>query len=119
MDKTMKNKLCKNGCKKPVFNKKRELCKTCCQKLSREVGLLLKSESESTKNRNDNMVKKYGIGILRDFEDLQTRQFWNLTDIGKKHGFSREYARQIYKRLYGRPYLKIKKEKTVRMHGFY
>lgn len=59
------------------------------------------------------LTRKYGEQILKDFNDLFTRQFWNLTDIGKKYGFSRERARQIFKRLYRREYQSIKKTKQL------
>lgn len=62
-----------------------------------------------------NIVDKYGAEILDDFELLETRPFWNLVDIGSKYGFTREYARQIYNKLYNTGYMKLKKAKTAEL----
>ena len=56
---------------------------------------------------------KYGEGLLRDFDDLFTRQFWNLADIARRHGFSRERARQMFHNLYGHGYRQIRSKKTA------
>ena len=61
------------------------------------------------------LVKKYGKEFLVDFHDLEKKPFWNLVDIGNKYGFSREYARQIYKSLYHKPYRPIRTKKTKKM----
>ncbi len=68
--------------------------------------------------KNKHMFKKsleakYGEGMLRDFDDLFTRQFWNLADIARRHRFSRERARQMFTNLYGYGYRQIKSEKTA------
>lgn len=59
------------------------------------------------------LVKKYGQQILEDFDDLFIRQFWNLSDLAKKYGFSRERARQIFKKLYGYGYRLVRTEKIL------
>jgi len=51
--------------------------------------------------------------MKKDFDDLFTRQFWNLSDVAKKYGFSRERARQIFTKLYDQPYAPIKKIKML------
>ena len=58
------------------------------------------------------LTNKYGVQFWNDFKDLETRHFWNLTDLAQKYGFSREYARQIYVFLKGEGYTKSKVRKT-------
>lgn len=60
------------------------------------------------------LTRKHGTQILKDFDDLFTRQFWNLADLGKKYGFSRERARQVFQKLYGYGYGQIKAKKAVK-----
>lgn len=59
------------------------------------------------------LIENYGDRILKDFDDLFTRQFWNLTDLGNKYRFSRERARQIFKKLYGHGYSQIRSKKKA------
>jgi len=99
----------------PVHIQKRHLGLSCWNKIRDNGGLPplpRKSEKESRENRKKNLIKKYGFGIIMDFDDLNHRPFWNLVDVGNKHGFTREYARQIYKVLYGKAYGKAKVRKT-------
>ncbi len=56
---------------------------------------------------------KYGECLLRDFDDLFTRQFWNLADIARRHRFSRERARQMFTNLYGHGYRQTRSKKTA------
>ena len=49
-----------------------------------------------------NLLKKYGIGILEDFELAKNNPTITQTSIGKKYGFTREYARQVINKLYER-----------------
>ena len=60
------------------------------------------------------LVEKYGQQILKDFDGLFVRQFWNLSDLARKYGFSRERARQIFRKIYGHGYKQIKMEKTIK-----
>lgn len=59
--------------------------------------------------------EKHGPEILKDFEALFKDPFWNLSEIGRKYGFTKENARRLFLRLYGFPYGKIKKEKDLRL----
>jgi len=68
-----------------------------------------------TKKSIKRLVEKHGEEFLADFNDLKKKQFWNLVDIGNKYGFSREYARQIYKSLYNKPYRPIRTKKTKKI----
>ena len=99
----------------PIHIQKRHLGLNCWNKIRYNGGLPplpRKSEKESRENRKKNLITKYGFGIICDFDDLNHRPFWNLVDVGNKHGFTREYARQIYKVLYGKAYGKAKVRKT-------
>ena len=58
------------------------------------------------------LVVKYGTEIFDDFDDLLTKPFWNLVDLGKKWGFTRERARQIFFILHGKNYVDTKMKKT-------
>jgi len=57
-------------------------------------------------------VERYGPEIIEDLESLKTLQYWNLTEVGKKYGFTREYARQLFKRLFKKDYRYYEKEKS-------
>ncbi len=68
--------------------------------------------------KNKHMFKKrleakYGEDLLQDFDDLFTRQFWNLADLGRRYGFSRERARQMFRNLYGYGYRQTRSKKTA------
>jgi len=58
------------------------------------------------------LLGKYGAEIITDLIALFDRQFWNLSDVARKHGFSREYARQIFTQIFGIPYSLIREKKT-------
>lgn len=58
------------------------------------------------------LARRHGQAILEDYIALNSKPYWNLTDIAKKYGFTRERARQIYNRLFRTPYIFIKKRKT-------
>jgi AraC-like DNA-binding protein len=57
-------------------------------------------------------VQKYGAEFAEDLEALKTRQFWTLTEMGKKYGITRERVRQIFKRTYGESFRTYQKKKT-------
>jgi hypothetical protein len=48
--------------------------------------------------------RKYGPGSVDTFKELVDRSYSSLTDVGGHFGFTREYARHVYKKIYGRPY---------------
>ena len=58
------------------------------------------------------LLSKYGIGIITDLNALLDRQFWNLSDVARKYGFSREWARQVFLQIFGVPYSPIRERKT-------
>ena len=58
-----------------------------------------------------NLKAKYGVEIFKDFKSVKNKPFFTLAWIGKKYGFSRERARQLFNKIYGEKYgdrLKIK-----------
>jgi len=48
--------------------------------------------------------RTYGIGAVETFKELIERLDTSLTDVGRHFGFTREYARHVYKKIYGSPY---------------
>ena len=59
--------------------------------------------------------KKYGSNALKQFDKMISDPETTLADVGRHFGFSREYARQAYKTLYGKPYTKAhQKKKSIR-----
>ncbi|MCP4576834.1 MAG: hypothetical protein GY846_11175 [Deltaproteobacteria bacterium] len=79
--------------------------------LRRRLGL------DRTKGFAGRFDRKYGPGAVRRFKEIIENPGKNLTDAGDSFGFSREYARQVYQKLYGCSYgenhgkLKILKKK--------
>ena len=69
------------------------------------------------------VVEKYGPEIIDDLEAIKTRQYWTLQNVADKHGFSREYARQLFNKLFGKsttPFIKQKalaREKDIALLG--
>lgn len=55
----------------------------------------------------------YGTGAVETFKKLIERPDTSLTDVGGHFGFSREYARHVYKKIYGRPYTEAYKRKRL------
>lgn len=48
--------------------------------------------------------RTYGIGAVETFKALIERPDTSLTDVGGHFGFTREYARHVYMKIYGRAY---------------
>ena len=48
--------------------------------------------------------RRYGIGAISRFKELIENPMHSLTDAGNYFGFSREYARQVYWKIYGCSY---------------
>lgn len=48
--------------------------------------------------------KRYGRGAVIEFKDMIGDAENSLADVGRYFGFSREYARQVYIHIFGRPY---------------
>ena len=88
-----------------------------------EIASLLEvSDSMITKLRNAYGIKRvdgfsrrfdrrYGKGSVEKFKKMIENVDSTLTEIGKHFGFSKEYARQVYKKIYGTPYTEAFKKK--------
>jgi len=88
-----------------------------------EIASLLEvSDSMITKLRNGYGIKRidgfsrrfdrrYGKGSVEKFKKMIESVDSTLTEIGKYFGFSKEYARQVYKKIYGTDYTEAFKKK--------
>ena len=54
---------------------------------------------------------RYGKDSTKTFQRIIESPHSSLADVAKHFGFSREYARQVYKNIYGYPYTKVYREK--------
>ena len=59
------------------------------------------------------LKNRYGEDIIKDFNLVRTDINHTLSSISNKYNFSREYARQLYKNIYGLPYTIELKQKTI------
>lgn len=55
----------------------------------------------------------YGLGAVEAFKELIERPNTSLTDVGRHFGFTREYARHVYQKIYGRPYTEAYRRKRL------
>ena len=55
--------------------------------------------------------RRYGKGSVEKFKKMIESVDSTLTEIGKHFGFSKEYARQVYKKIYGTDYTEAFKKK--------
>jgi hypothetical protein len=55
----------------------------------------------------------YGKGAIETFKKIIENPDNALVDVASHFGFSREYARQVYKKVYGRPYTGAFREKIL------
>ncbi len=90
-----------------------------------EIASLLKaSDSMITKLRNAYGIKrvngfsrrfdrKYGKGSVERFKKMVENPDSTLAETGRYFGFTKEYARQVYKRLYGSAYTEAFKRKRL------
>jgi len=81
------------GCNNKIFNKKYSLCRPCYGK-AYQNGKIPPLPLYSTR-----LSTAWGAEILVDLERAKEKSM-TLTALGKKYGFSREYARYIFKRIY-------------------
>jgi excisionase family DNA binding protein len=90
-----------------------------------EIASLLEvSDSMITKLRNAYGIKRvngfsrrfdrrYGKGSVEKFKKMVENPDSTLAEIGRHFGFSKEYARQVYKRIYGSAYTEAFKKKRL------
>jgi len=57
--------------------------------------------------------RTYGVGAVEKFKKLIERPETSLTDVGGHFGFTREYARHVYNKIYGRPYTEAYRKKRL------
>jgi methylphosphotriester-DNA--protein-cysteine methyltransferase len=57
--------------------------------------------------------RAYGLGAVETFKELIERPNTSLTDVGGHFGFTREYARHVYKKIYGRSYTEAYRRKRL------
>jgi len=96
----------------PVQMKRRPLCKECYRELHK-VGLLNEFPlMEANKQFRASLIEKYGKEILTDFNDLLKQSDISMVDISKKHGFTKEYARQLFEKIFKFHFTVIKKQRT-------
>jgi hypothetical protein len=57
--------------------------------------------------------KRYGPNAMAEFKAIIKNPSSSLADVGRHFGFSRENARQIYKKIYGKPYSETYKKKVL------
>ena len=100
----------------PIKYQRRNLCEKCYYKAWRNGALEPIPKKTNRKYLTNNLVKKYGADILDDFKMLKKNPAWTLERLGKKHGFSRERARQLFEVVFGKPYTSssIKKSKMLK-----
>lgn len=66
-----------------------------------------------TKAFSKRFERSYGQGALATFKKMIENPECCLTDVGRHFGFSREYARQVYKEIYGCSYAAAYKRKRL------
>ncbi len=93
-----------------------------------EIARILKvNQSRICKLRRDYGIKRakgffrrfertYGTGAVETFKKLIERPEASLTDVGEHFGFTREYARHVYKKIFGRPYTEAYRRKRFLKH---
>lgn len=109
--------ICKRCKKKPIYNKTRRLCCSCYHKVRRQLikaGVpIRKTALQKRRTVVVNLREKYGVQILKDINAVDTKHFWNLTSVANKYDVSREYIRQCYTKIKGRPYRAMRHEKVT------
>lgn len=101
---------------RPVEMKKRRACHP-CYRVAKATGTLkqvpyIEPPEERMNTYKVGLTLRFGEDFLKDLSDLDTRHFWNLTEMGKKYGVTTEYIRQIHKKINGRGFREIKNKKT-------
>jgi hypothetical protein len=66
---------------------------------------------EANEQFRASLTEKYGKEILSDFDNLFNQSDISLIDISKKYGFTREYARQVFEKIFKFHFTVIKKQK--------
>jgi hypothetical protein len=81
----------------------------------KQVGLLIKDFGLRKINGFSNRFKhRYGANSICVFKTMIEKPENSLSDVARHFGFSREYARQVYEKIYGYPYTDTFKKKTFK-----
>jgi len=79
------------------------------------IGKLIRQNGLKRKNGFIRRFKiKYGKGSVSKFKNMIERTETSLTDVARHFGFSREYARQVYKNIFDQPYTETLHKKKAR-----
>ena len=85
--------------------------------LNMSIGAVRKLKKSYGIRKTDFSLKRfeerYGPGSVRRFKCIIEDPSSSLADVGRYFGFTRENARQIYKKIYGLPYTKTYKKKLL------
>ena len=107
------NDLCVVCNNKKILIKKWKLCSLCYGRLQTYGGLnmLPTYPLQTLEEKRHKIIKRYGSTIINDFELLKTDPIWTLERMGKKYGFTREYARQLFKIIFDKSYGHYRRKK--------
>lgn len=115
------DQLCDNCFEKPAEVK--QLCRSCYYKNRYMVKYPdtkpYQLNPEDLKTPHDNswfrerLIGKYGPEIIEDLNNLKTKHFWTLVEMGNKYGLSREYVRQMFVKMFGKGYGVYAAKKTA------
>lgn len=84
----------------------------------KDVGILIKRMGINRNGFNIRFESKYGIGAIYLFKQMIACPKNTLADVARHFGFSREYARYVYEKIYGYTYTReIKKRRFERLEA--
>jgi hypothetical protein len=96
---------------KEIEMKRRPLCKECYQFLHKENCLSEYPLIDVRSSFIESLTDKYGENIIDEYAKIIQSEKQGLKSIADKYGFTKEYARQVFEKLYGFHYTVIKREK--------
>jgi hypothetical protein len=70
-------------------------------------------EIKKEKKFSRRFERRYGIGALETFKKIVENPENSLADSGRYFGFTREYARYVYKKVYGCSYAELHRNKQI------
>ena len=69
------------------------------------------------RNSEEYFIERYGEEFLLDLEKARTRPLHTLSDVANKYGFTREWIRQLFTRIYGKPFMHYKRIKSKELRS--
>lgn len=114
----MSEQMCLVCKKSKITNQKWGLCKGCYGFLYRKdlLGEHIYTKKISLPSMANRLKDKYGKSLLKDMALLYKNPAYTLTRVGLKHGVTREYIRQIFKKLYKVTYKYALSKKSKKYH---